>query len=135
MAIKNYCLVCGGTGCEAGKADAIYHGLRSAAEINGIGEDVQIVKTGCFGLCEKGPIVKVLPEEAFYVNGTLGLGLNEYESARNSLGGVNRADYDGYQVISSFELGKAFHIINMQQMVRRVFFLKKLNRGMNMESA
>ncbi len=68
MAIKNYCLVCGGTGCEAGKADAIYHGLRSAAEINGIGEDVQIVKTGCFGLCEKGPIVKVLPEEAFYVN-------------------------------------------------------------------
>lgn len=68
MAIKNYCLVCGGTGCEAGKADAIYHGLRSAAETNGIGEDVQIVKTGCFGLCEKGPIVKVLPEEAFYVN-------------------------------------------------------------------
>ena len=46
--------------------------------------------------------------EAFYVNGTLGLGFNEYESARNSLGGVNRADYDGYQVISSFELGKAF---------------------------
>jgi len=45
--------------------------------------------------------------EAFYVNGTLGLGLNEYESARNALGGVNRADYDGYQVISSFELGKA----------------------------
>ena len=67
MAIKNYCLVCGGTGCEAGKADAIYHSLRSAAELNGIGDDVQIVKTGCFGLCEKGPIVKVLPEEAFYV--------------------------------------------------------------------
>ena len=29
--------------------------------------DVQVVKTGCFGFCEKGPIVKVLPEEAFYV--------------------------------------------------------------------
>jgi len=67
MAIKNYCLVCGGSGCEAGKADAIYHGLLSAADANGIGNDVQIVKTGCFGLCEKGPIVKVLPEEAFYV--------------------------------------------------------------------
>jgi len=67
MAIKNYCLVCGGSGCEAGKADAIYHGLLSAADACGIGNDVQIVKTGCFGLCEKGPIVKVLPEEAFYV--------------------------------------------------------------------
>ena len=30
-------------------------------------KDVQVVKTGCFGFCEKGPIVKVLPEEAFYV--------------------------------------------------------------------
>ena len=67
MAIKNYCLVCGGTGCEAGKADEIYRGLLSAAEANGIGDEVQVVKTGCFGLCEKGPIVKVLPEEAFYV--------------------------------------------------------------------
>ena len=67
MAIKNYCLVCGGTGCEAGKADDIYHGLLSAADAAGIAGDVQVVKTGCFGLCEKGPIVKVLPEEAFYV--------------------------------------------------------------------
>ncbi len=67
MAIKNYCLVCGGSGCAAGKADDIYHGLLTAADACGIGNDVQIVKTGCFGLCEKGPIVKVLPEEAFYV--------------------------------------------------------------------
>ncbi|MCK5250093.1 MAG: (2Fe-2S) ferredoxin domain-containing protein, partial [Spirochaetaceae bacterium] len=67
MAIKNYCLVCGGAGCDAGKADAIYHGLRSAAETNGISDDIQIVKTGCFGLCEKGPIVKVLPGETFYI--------------------------------------------------------------------
>jgi NADP-reducing hydrogenase subunit HndC len=34
---------------------------------SGLSEDVQIVKTGCFGFCEKGPIVKVLPEETFYV--------------------------------------------------------------------
>jgi uncharacterized protein with beta-barrel porin domain len=46
--------------------------------------------------------------EAFYVNGTLGVGFNEYESARNSLGGVNRADYDGTQIISSLEFGKVF---------------------------
>ena len=67
MSIKNYCLVCGGTGCEAGKADDIYKRLLNAADAHGISDQVQIVKTGCFGLCEKGPIVKVLPEEAFYV--------------------------------------------------------------------
>ncbi len=67
MSIKNYCLVCGGTGCEAGKSDEIYQRLLTAAKERGISEEVQIIKTGCFGLCEKGPIVKVLPEEAFYV--------------------------------------------------------------------
>jgi len=67
MAIKKYCLVCGGTGCETGKTDAIYRGLLAAADANGISDDIQVVKTGCFGLCEKGPIVKVLPEETFYV--------------------------------------------------------------------
>lgn len=70
MAIKNFCLVCGGTGCEASKADDIYRGLIIASERHGLSDEVQIVKTGCFGLCEKGPIVKVLPEEAFYVEVT-----------------------------------------------------------------
>ncbi len=47
------------------------------------------------------------PEE-FYVNATVGLGLNEYDSARNSLGGINRANYDGAQFMSRVELGKVF---------------------------
>ena len=67
MAIKNYILVCGGTACESAKADDIYKSLVEEIEKNGLKDDVQIVKTGCFGFCEKGPIVKVLPEEAFYV--------------------------------------------------------------------
>jgi len=37
------------------------------AEKQGVKDQVQIVKTGCFGFCEKGPIVKVLPEDSFYV--------------------------------------------------------------------
>ena len=37
------------------------------AESLGVSRDVQVVKTGCFGFCEKGPIVKVLPSESFYV--------------------------------------------------------------------
>lgn len=67
MAYTNYCLVCGGTGCESSKADDIYQELRRVAEDRGVQDDVQIVKTGCFGFCEKGPIVKILPDESFYV--------------------------------------------------------------------
>jgi len=67
MAYKNFILVCGGTGCESSKADEIYKNLISEAEAQGVKNDVQVVKTGCFGFCEKGPIVKVLPSESFYV--------------------------------------------------------------------
>jgi len=67
MAFKNYILVCGGTGCESSNADQIFQNLKASAEAHKVDSEVQIVKTGCFGFCEKGPIVKVLPEEAFYV--------------------------------------------------------------------
>ena len=67
MAIRNYILVCGGSACEASKADAIYEALKKNVADNGLSGEVQVVKTGCFGFCEKGPIVKVLPEEFFYV--------------------------------------------------------------------
>ncbi|HIW36372.1 MAG TPA: NADH-quinone oxidoreductase subunit NuoF [Candidatus Treponema faecavium] len=67
MAFTHYILVCGGTGCESSNADAIYQNLLSEAERAGVAHRVQIVKTGCFGFCEKGPIVKVLPEDSFYV--------------------------------------------------------------------
>lgn len=67
MAIKNYILVCGGTACESIKSDEIYQNLLAEAASQGVADDVQVVKTGCFGFCEKGPIVKVLPDENFYV--------------------------------------------------------------------
>ncbi|MEW6548618.1 MAG: NADH-quinone oxidoreductase subunit NuoF [Spirochaetota bacterium] len=67
MAKKNFILVCGGTGCESARADEIYRSLIKEADSQGVKDDVQVVKTGCFGFCEKGPIVKVLPQESFYV--------------------------------------------------------------------
>ena len=67
MAYKQFILVCGGTGCESSKADDIFKELHAQADAQGVGDEVQIVKTGCFGFCEKGPIVKVLPAESFYV--------------------------------------------------------------------
>jgi len=67
MAVKNYILVCGGTACESAKGHEIYQQLLAEAEKQGVADDVQIVKTGCFGFCEQGPIVKVLPDDNFYV--------------------------------------------------------------------
>jgi len=65
MAIKNYILVCGGPGCESVKADLIQRALIREVESQGVKDDVQVVN-GCFGFCEQGPIVKILPEEFFY---------------------------------------------------------------------
>lgn len=61
-------LVCGGTGCKTSDSDMIAHNLRSALAHHGLSEEVQVVMSGCFGFCEKGPIVKVLPDNIFYVS-------------------------------------------------------------------
>jgi NADH-quinone oxidoreductase subunit F/NADP-reducing hydrogenase subunit HndC len=68
MAYNHYILTCGGTACESSKGDEIYKTLIAEAEKQGLKGEVQIVKTGCFGFCERGPIVKVLPEDSFYVD-------------------------------------------------------------------
>jgi NADH-quinone oxidoreductase subunit F/NADP-reducing hydrogenase subunit HndC len=70
MAYNHYILCCGGTACESNKGAEIYAKLIEEAEKQGVKDEVQIVKTGCFGFCEQGPIVKVLPEESFYVGVT-----------------------------------------------------------------
>jgi NADH:ubiquinone oxidoreductase subunit F (NADH-binding)/(2Fe-2S) ferredoxin len=61
-------LVCGGTGCESSKADEIYRGFHKELESRKLLEEAQVIKTGCFGFCEKGPIVKILPDESFYIH-------------------------------------------------------------------
>ena len=63
---KMHLLVCGGTGCRASKSGAILDNLKSVLEENNLENEVQVVKTGCFGFCEKGPIVKVMPDNTFY---------------------------------------------------------------------
>ncbi len=60
-------LVCGGTGCRASASDAIVEGLKNELQQQGLDEVVQVIMTGCFGFCEKGPIVKVIPDNTFYV--------------------------------------------------------------------
>ena len=63
---RSHVLVCGGTGCHSsGSSNIIEHFNRDLKEY-GIDKEVQVVQTGCFGLCEVGPIVIVYPEGAFY---------------------------------------------------------------------
>ncbi|MDR0437949.1 MAG: NADH-quinone oxidoreductase subunit NuoF [Bacteroidales bacterium] len=67
---KMHLLVCGGTGCKASQADEILTNLRQIVEDKGLENEVQVIFTGCFGFCEKGPIVKVLPDNTFYTQVT-----------------------------------------------------------------
>jgi NADH:ubiquinone oxidoreductase subunit F (NADH-binding)/(2Fe-2S) ferredoxin/Pyruvate/2-oxoacid:ferredoxin oxidoreductase delta subunit len=63
-------LICGGTGCKASEADGVKAALRLSIEKNGMSREAQVVTTGCFGFCEQGPIVKVYPDNVFYVHVT-----------------------------------------------------------------
>lgn len=59
-------LTCGGTGCKASESHAIAGNLKKCLEENGIADKVEVITTGCFGFCEKGPIVKIIPDNTFY---------------------------------------------------------------------
>lgn len=59
-------LICGGTGCLSSKSKDIKENLEKELKERNI-NDVEVVLTGCFGFCEKGPIVKVVPTNNFYI--------------------------------------------------------------------
>ncbi|MFA5444614.1 MAG: NADH-quinone oxidoreductase subunit NuoF [Bacteroidales bacterium] len=59
-------LVCGGTGCRASASAKIVEKLNESLKAHQLTEEAQVVITGCFGFCEKGPIVKVIPDNTFY---------------------------------------------------------------------
>jgi len=59
-------LVCGGTGCRASSSDKLVDNLKAELEKQGLDDFAQVVTTGCFGFCEKGPIVKIIPDNTFY---------------------------------------------------------------------
>ena len=59
-------LVCGGTGCQASASAQIIKNFEDILAAKGLQDEVQVVRTGCFGFCEKGPIVKIMPDNTFY---------------------------------------------------------------------
>lgn len=63
---RMHLLVCGGTGCIASKSGELIRNLKLELESKNLEKEVQVISTGCFGFCEKGPIVKILPDNTFY---------------------------------------------------------------------
>lgn len=59
-------LVCGGTGCTSSNSEEIIENLNKEITAQGLEKEVNVIRTGCFGLCALGPIVVVYPEGAFY---------------------------------------------------------------------
>lgn len=63
-------LICGGTGCKASSSHLIADNLSKILKESGIADKVEVITTGCFGFCEKGPIVKIIPDNTFYTQVT-----------------------------------------------------------------
>ena len=62
---EKHILVCRGTGCTSSKSPEIIENFRKIIKEKGI-QNVRVIQTGCFGLCAKGPIVMIRPEDTFY---------------------------------------------------------------------
>jgi NADH-quinone oxidoreductase subunit F len=63
-------LICGGTGCQSSESTVILSEFERLIAENKLQESVDVSIAGCFGFCEKGPIVKIFPENTFYVQVT-----------------------------------------------------------------
>lgn len=63
---RSQVLVCGGTGCTSSGSPAIIDRLHEEIKKNGLENEVNVIRTGCFGLCALGPIMIVYPEGCFY---------------------------------------------------------------------
>ena len=63
---RSHVLVCGGTGCTSSGSQQVIQALRNELKNQKLQDEVAVVKTGCHGLCEEGPIMVVYPEAVFY---------------------------------------------------------------------
>ena len=63
---RAHVLCCGGTGCTSSGSAQLIQRFEEKIKEAGLDKEVQVVRTGCFGLCEAGPVVIVYPEGTFY---------------------------------------------------------------------
>ncbi len=63
---RAHVLVCGGTGCTSSGSEKIIDALNKNLEKYNLTDEINVIKTGCFGLCALGPVMIVYPEGCFY---------------------------------------------------------------------
>ena len=63
---RAHVLCCGGTGCSSSGSAQLIERFEQKIKENGLDKEVKVIRTGCFGLCEAGPVVIVYPEGTFY---------------------------------------------------------------------
>ncbi len=63
---RSHVLICAGTGCTSSGSNIVANEFNRLIKEEGLEREVKVVRTGCFGLCEMGPVVIVYPEGAFY---------------------------------------------------------------------
>ena len=63
---RSHVLVCGGTGCASSGSNGLIERFEQQLKEKNLESEVKVIRTGCFGLCEAGPVVIVYPEGTFY---------------------------------------------------------------------
>lgn len=69
--IRSHVMVCGGTNCSSSASGEIIREFERQIAEKGLEKEIKVVRTGCFGMCEAGPVVIVYPEGAFYARMTV----------------------------------------------------------------
>ncbi|MGX8796880.1 NADH-ubiquinone oxidoreductase-F iron-sulfur binding region domain-containing protein [Fusibacter sp. JL298sf-3] len=76
---RTHIMVCGGTGCVSSRSLEMVEAFKNKLEHAGYNKEVTVLKTGCFGFCGQGPIVKIHPDNVFYVK----VGLDDVDEIVN----------------------------------------------------
>ena len=64
--IRTHVMICGGTGCTSSDSPKIAEAMEQEIVKLGLQDEVRVVRTGCFGLCEMGPVMIIYPDGTFY---------------------------------------------------------------------
>ena len=64
--IRSHVMVCGGTNCSSSASGEIIREFERQIAEKGLEKEIKVVRTGCFGMCEAGPVVIVYPEGTWY---------------------------------------------------------------------
>lgn len=64
---RTHIMVCGGTGCVSSRSLEMVDSFKSKLSEKGYQDEITVIKTGCFGFCGQGPIIKIHPDNVFYV--------------------------------------------------------------------